>query len=170
MRRVVLLISLVAACLAPSSATAKLPFMGLEVTPLHPAVGEQITLTLTCYEDEAHTRPWSSCLGTSGRMAWVHPLDDAGELRRTDWILVEGHSTASGATRGTVTLDEPGSYDVLPLWRTWSPGHSPGMPTVTRIEVGDPSRIASVAGVAVGLVGTSLAVAMWRRRTPRVTP
>lgn len=170
MRRLALLTSLVALCLAPSSATAKLPFMGLEVTPNRPRVGDQITVTLTCYEDADHTRARPSCFGDRGVMAWVHPLDDSGELDRTDWIPVLGHATLSGASRGRITLDEAGSYDVLPLWRTWWPEHSPGMPRVTRIEVGEAAGVIPVAAVAVGLVGASLAVAAWRRRTPRVSP
>ena len=168
MRRLALLTFLVALCLAPSSATAKLPFMGLEVTPLHPAVGEQITLTLTCYEDEAHTRPWGSCLGASGTTAWIHPLDEHGELDREDWIEVVGHATADGSTRARVVLTEPGSYDVLPLYRGWGYDQGPGFPHPIRIEVGDAAGVIPVA--AVGLGGASLAVAVWRRRTPAVTP
>jgi hypothetical protein len=162
----------VAVCLGYGIASAKMPFFGLEVDPLGPAVGEPITLTMTCYPDQAHTRPLSSCFGAPpwDRMAWVHPLDDEGRLDRSDWIAVEGRAIPSGATHGTVTLNEPGSYDVLPLWRTWGPDHSDGFPDAIRIEVGEPRRIVPIA--VAGVVGTLLAVAAWRRRTASapVTP
>jgi hypothetical protein len=171
MRKVVLPTALMALFLAPAVASAKLPFFGLEVDPIRPRVGQPITLTMTCFDDQAHTRPWSTCFGAWDRMAWVHPLDDEGRLDRSDWILVEGHPTSSGATRGTIVLDEAGSYDVLPLWRTWEdrPAGS-GFPGVIRVEVGESPRIVPIAAVAVGLAGTSLAVAVWRRRETRVTP
>jgi hypothetical protein len=174
MRKIVLSSALVALCLAPGIAWAKMFPFGLEVDPLRPAVGQQVTLTMTCYRDQAHTRQTKSCFGASpwDRMAWIHPLDDEGQLDRTDWIAVEGHATRSGATRGAITLDEPGSYDVLPLWRTWGPDHSPGSPDVIRIEVGASPRIAPLAVATFGILGTIIAVASWRRRParPTVTP
>jgi hypothetical protein len=173
MRRIALLTTLVALCQAPAIASAKLPFFGLEVDPLHPHVGERITFTMTCYEDAAHTRLWSSCLGAGGRMGWVHPLDDEGRLDRRDWIPVEGRRTSRGATRGTIVLDEPGAYDVLPLWRTWQDRpKGGGFPGAIRIEVGEPLRIAPMAGAALGTVSIAVAVIAWRRRAsrPTVTP
>jgi hypothetical protein len=169
MRRIVLLTSLVAV-LASGVASAKLPFFDLEVDPLHPTVGEPITLTMACYEDERHTRPWGSCLGAGGTMAWVHPLDDEGKHDRDDWIEVEGHPTSSGATRGTITLDEPGAYDVLSLWRTWGPDAGDGFPGVIRIEVGSPIRIVPMTLTALGLMGTAFAFTARRRRAARATP
>jgi hypothetical protein len=76
MRKFIMSATLLAIVLVPAVASAKLPFFGLDVDPIRPAVWEPITLTMSCYEDMAHTRPWGSCLGTGGRMAWVHPLDD----------------------------------------------------------------------------------------------
>lgn len=100
-------------------ASAKLPPFSFEATPTHPRVGEPITLTMRCFEDVAHTEPWPSCFGQGGRMAWVHPLDLEGTLTHSDWIAVEGHASASGATVGTIVLSEPGAYVVKPLWRGW---------------------------------------------------
>jgi hypothetical protein len=165
MRRVVLLTALTALFLAPAIVSAKLPFFGLEVDPLRPRVGEPVTLTMTCYADMDHTRPWSSCFGAGGRMAWVHPLDEEGKLDRGDWIAVEGHATSSGATRGWITLDEPGAYDVMPLWRTWDTEARDGFPGSIRIEVTQGRRIIPMALAAFGVAG--LAAAAWRRRTPR---
>jgi hypothetical protein len=107
---------LASALVAPGIAWAKMFPFGLEVDPLRPAIGESITLTMTCYRDQAHTRPTSSRYGAPpwDRMAWSTPLDDEGQLDRTDWIAVKGHATRSGTTRGTITLAESGSYDVLP--------------------------------------------------------
>jgi hypothetical protein len=163
MRRLVLPAALMALLLAPAFASAKLPFFGLEVNPLRPGVGEPITLTMTCYSDMDHTRPRSSCLGAGSRMAWVHPLDDEGRLDREDWIEVEGHAMSSGATRGRITLGEPGAYDVLPLWRTWGADARDGFPGSIRIEVTDGTRIAPVALAAFGVAGTYLALVAWRR-------
>jgi len=151
--------------LAPAIASAKLPFFGLDVDPLRPGVGEPIILTMTCYDDMDHTRPWSSCMGAGGRMAWIHPLDDEGRLDRGDWIEVEGHATPDGATRGRVTLDEPGAYDVLPLWRTWGAEARDGFPGTIRIDVTQGGRIVPMALAACGVAGTCLAVVAWRRRT-----
>lgn len=171
MRKIALLASLIALSRAPPIASAKLPFFGLEVSPLHPDVGEPITLTMTCFDDQAHTRLVSTCFGTWDRMAWVHPLDDEGRLDRRDWILVEGRPTSHGATRGSIALAEPGAYDVLPLWRTWEDRpEGGGFPGVTRIEVGEPAQIDPVAAVAIALAGTSLAVAVRRRRATRGHP
>lgn len=172
MRRIILSATLLAVVLVPAAASAKLPFFGLDVDPIRPDVGESITLTMSCYEDMAHTRPWGSCLGTGGRMAWVHPLDDEGRLDRDDWIMVEGHATSSGATRGRITLDEAGAYDVVPLWRTWGPEAGDGFPGVVRIEVGRRGRIVPIAIASVGVVAIGLIV-MSRSRRPvpeTVTP
>jgi len=171
MRRIVLLASLVAVSLASGVASAKLPFFGLEVDPLHPSIGEPITLAMTCYRDQGHTQPESACMGAGSRMAWVHPLDEAGRLDRTDWIPVRGHATASGATRATITLDEPGSYDVLPIWRTWRDRpDGDGFPGVIRIEVGRPLQIVPMTLAALGIVATAFALTARRRRTVRATP
>jgi hypothetical protein len=165
MRRILPVIAVLGLCLEPSVASAKLPFFDLKVDPLDPEVGERITLTMTCFEDAVHTRPVSTCFGVWDRMAWVHPLDDEGRLDRRDWILVEGRPTSSGATRGTIVLDEPGSYDVLPLWRTWEDHPSGGrFPGVIRVEVGEPPRIVAMAGAALTAVGIAIAVIAWRRR------
>jgi hypothetical protein len=171
MRRVVVSTVLSALMVAPTVATAKLPFFGLDVHPLRPGVGQPITLTMTCFDDAEHTRPWGTCMGAGawGRMAWIHPLDDEGDLDRSDWIPVVGHSTTRGATRGRVVLDEPGAYDVLPLWRTWGPGHSPGMPSVTRIEVGERPRPVPMALAALGIVGAAAAIGCSRRQATRIT-
>jgi hypothetical protein len=171
LRRNVFTAAIIAVCSAPGVASAKLPFFGLEVDTIHPDVGEPITLTMSCYEDMAHTRPWGSCLGTGGRMAWVHPLDDEGRLDREDWIMVEGHATSSGATRGQITLDEVGAYDVVPLWRTWSPEAGDGFPGVIRIEVGRRGRTVPIA-VASVVVAFGLVVMSRRRRVvpETVTP
>lgn len=171
MRRFVLSSALVAICLVPGIAWAKMFPFGLEVVPLRPVIGEPITLTMTCYRDQAHTRPTSPCYGAppSDRMAWVHPLDDEGQLDRTDWIAVKGHATRSGATRGTITLAESGAYDVLPLWRTWSDrSGGSGFPGVIRIEVGARPRIAPMAFAAFGILGTIIAIAARRRRRARL--
>jgi hypothetical protein len=165
MRRVVLPTALMALLLAPAIAGAKLPFFGLDVDPIRPRVREPITLTMTCYSDEDHTRPWSSCLGAGSTMAWVHPLDEEGGLDRADWIAVEGHETSSGATRGRITLDEHGAYDILPLWRTWGADERDGFPGAIRIEVTRVGRINPMALAAFGVAGTCLAVFAWRRRT-----
>lgn len=153
--------------LAPAVASAKLPFYGLDVDPIRSRVGEPIALTMTCYDDEDHTQPMSGCMGAGGwdRMAWVHPLDDEGRLDRSDWIAVKGHATSSGATRGWITLGEPGAYDVMPLWRTWDTEARDGFPGYIRIEVTDGKRITSVALAAVGVAGTCFAVVAWRRPT-----
>jgi hypothetical protein len=172
MRRVVLPVALMALFLAPAIAWAKLPYFGLDVAPLRPGAGEQIVITMTCYADRRHTQPRPSCFGAPGVMAWVHPLDDEGNLDRSDWIAVEGHRTSMGATRGRITLDEPGAYDVLPLWRTWSAEARDGFPSAIRIEVTEGKQIIPVALAAFGVAGTWLAVVAWRRRTAlsRVTP
>ncbi len=164
MRRIILSATLLAIVLVPAVAAAKLPFFGLDVDPLRPDVGEPITLTMSCFEDMAHTQPWGSCLGAGGRMAWVHPLDDEGRLDRDDWIKVEGLSTSNGATRGRITLGEAGAYDVLPLWRTWGPGAGDGFPGVIRIEVGRRGRIVPIAVASVGIVAFGLVVMSRRRR------
>jgi hypothetical protein len=168
MRKVVLLNALMALLLAPGVASAKLPFFGLEVDPLRPYVGEPITLTMTCYDDMEHTQPGSSCFGAGSRMAWVHPLDDEGTLAQDDWIEIVGHATSSGATRGQIALQEPGAYDVLPLWRTWSAEARDGFPGIVRVEVTDGTRITPVALSAFGVVGICLAVAAWWRRTREI--
>lgn len=158
MRRIVLSIALMALCLTPPIASAKLPFFGLEVDPLHARVVEPITLTMTCYDDMDHMRPSSSCMGAGGTMAWVHPLDHQGALDQGDWIAVEGHTTSSVPTRGRITLDEPGAYDVFPLWRTWGAEARDGFPGAIRIEVTQSGRITPVALAAFGVAGMSLAL------------
>jgi hypothetical protein len=168
MRRVVLLLSLAAICLVPGIAAAKLPYFGLEVAPLRPDVGERITFTMTCYDDAAHSEPSSSCLGRGDHMVWVHPLDTEGELDRSDWIPVAGHKTSNGVDRGHITIDEPGAYDVLPLWRTWEYRQSGAFPSVIRIKVGGNVPIVPIAAAAIGVVGVSLAARSWRRRTATV--
>ena len=168
MRRIFLSAIMLAIVLVPAVASAKLPFFGLDVDPIRPDVGEPITLTMTFYEDEAHTRPWGSSLGGSDRMAWVHPLDDSGRLDRDDWIMVEGHASPGGATRGQITLDEAGAYDVLPLWRTWGPEVGDGFPGVIRIEVGRRGRTVPIAVASVGVLAFGLVVMSRRRR--RVVP
>jgi hypothetical protein len=167
MRRFVLLMSLTALCLAPSIASAKLSYFGLEVEPFGPDVGQPITLSFTWFRDEAHTQP-SPCGGGTerNRIAWIHPLDDDGRLDRTDWLPVMGRCTA-GAIRARIVLEEPGAYDVLPLWRTWPADAGDGFADVTRIEVRRPRRIAPLALAASGVAGISLAVAAWRRRRDR---
>jgi hypothetical protein len=165
MRKVVLLsLALMALLLAPA-ASAKLPFFGLEVHPLRPRIGEPIILTMTCYDDMGHTRPESSCFGAGSRMAWVHPLDDEGTLARDDWIEIVGHGTPSGATRGRITLQEAGAYDVLPLWRTWGAEARDAFPGAIRVEVTDGTRLTQVALSALGVVGICFAAAAWSRRT-----
>jgi len=165
MRRAHVAVAFIALILMPGIASAKLPFFGLEVNTVRPSVGEPITLTMTCYQDEGHTRPTHSRLGAGGTMAWVHPLDDDGALRMSDWIPVEGRSTASGATQGRVTLNEPGSYDVLPLWRRWGPVPSPGFPVPTRIEVIQPGRTIPWAVLVLGVAVIGAGTAARRRPT-----
>jgi hypothetical protein len=87
-----------------------------------------------------------------------------GRLELTDWIPVEGHGTSTGPTRGRITLNEPGAYDVLPLWRGWGPDHSEGFPGVIRIEVTGCGRIPPSVLAAFGVAGTCLAVVARRRR------
>jgi hypothetical protein len=172
MRRFVLSSTLVALCLVPGMAWAKMFPFGLKVVPLRPTIGEPITLTMTCYRDQGHTRPTSSCYGTPpwDRMAWIHPLDDEGQLDRNDWIAVEGHATRSGATRGTIRLAESGSYDILPLWRTWNDrSDGSGFPGVIRIEVGESPRVAPMAVAAFAILVMIVAIAVWRSRPARLT-
>jgi hypothetical protein len=165
MRKILLATASVALCLMPSLAFAKLPYFGLDVEPTRPGVGDPITITMTCYHDEDHSMPMSSCLGGEGVMAWVHPLDDVGELDRSDWIAVPGHPTSSGASSGRITLDEAGSYDVLPLWRNWSTWHIDGFPRVIRIEVTPRARSVPWVIAAVGIAGAWAGVATRRRRS-----
>ena len=155
--------------LSPGLAWAKLPFFGLDVDPTRPAVGDPVTITMTCYLDEHHTQARPSCFGDRGVMAWVHPLDDEGRLQRTDWIPVLGHGTSSGASRGRIRLDEPGSYDVLPLWRSWGPEHSPGFPDPIRIEVADHGRLVPIAVVTLGVAVTGSVIVARRRRAEPAT-
>jgi len=167
MRRIVLPIALMTLFLAPAIASAKLPFFGLEVDPLRARVGEPITLTMTCYADMDHTRPEESCFGAGSRMAWVHPLDEEGTLDRSDWIEVQGKATPGGPTRGRITLDEPGAYDVLPLWRTWGAGARGGFPGAIRIDVTRGRPIIPMAIAVVGAAGICLAVSAKRHRAIR---
>jgi hypothetical protein len=161
MRRSILLAGVLAVCLAPGAASAKLSSIGFEVDPLHPKAGEPITITMMCYLGRDHTQAISSCFGNEGVMAWVHPLDGEGEFDRDDWIAVYGHPTPTGATRGRVVLDEPGPYDVLPLWRRWSDRSAGGLPGIVRIEVG---RRASPVPTAISFAFLGLVVLTWRRR------
>jgi hypothetical protein len=166
MRRVSILAVLLAPVLVPAVATAKLPFFGLEAAPLRPRVGQPITITMTCYEDADHTRASSACFGDTGVMAWVHQLDGSGLLERTDWIAVVGRATPSGASRGRIVLNEPGAYDVLPLWRRWAYDHGRGFPDPIRIEVvEDPSVLALAATASgIGVVTAGLVAVLLRRR------
>lgn len=150
----------------PTIASAKLPFFELEVTPRRPAVGERITIRMTCHDDARHTVPWSACLGAGGTMAWIHPLDGGGRFDRDDWIDVVGHATRSGSTRAWIVLTEPGSYDVLPLFRRWGYDHGRGFPDPVRIEVGRRAPIVPLAA-GVGIAGAGLVVAVWRGRPGR---
>ena len=166
-------VMLLAPFLAPALASAKLPYFGLEVAPLHPDVGERITFTMTCYDDAAHSEPSSSCFGSGDHMVWVHPLDTEGELDRSDWIPVAGHTASNGVDRGHITIDEPGAYDVLPLWRTWEPRQGREFPNVIRMEVGSgDAPLVPIAAASIGIVGMTLAARSWRRRTATrpVTP
>jgi hypothetical protein len=85
---------------------------------------------------------------------------------------VAGHTTPNGADRGHITIDEPGAYDILPLWRTWEPRQGGEFPSVIRIEVGGGAPIVPIAAAATGIGGISLAALSWRRRTAtqRVSP
>lgn len=169
---VVLLAWLVPLVLA-EVASAKLPPFSFEATPASPRVGQPITLTMRCFEDVEHTRPWPACFGHQGTMAWVHPLDDQGALDRRDWIAVEGRATSSGATRGTVVLSEPGPYLIAPLWRSWAGGgHAPGFPDAIRlVVVGDapPSSTASMLVSTAALTAPALLLGLMlaRRRAAR---
>jgi hypothetical protein len=163
MRKLVLLPALALPVLLGEVASAKLPPFSFEATPTHPRVGEPIALTMQCFDDVAHTKPWSSCFGQAGgQMAWVHPLDLEGALERSDWIAVEGRGSASGATIGTIVLSEPGAYVVRPLWRGWGGTMDDpievgsGYPKPIRIEVVEPAT--SIGGWAI-LVGAAGALA-----------
>jgi hypothetical protein len=164
MRRTLLAPLALAAVLAPAAASAKLPYFGLDVAPIHPRVGEPITITMTCYHDEARTIRSSSCFGAGESMAWIHPLDREGELDRRDWIPVKGHSTASGVIRGRIALQEPGAYDVRPLWRTWSGGPRTGFPGVIRIEVTQHGSTIPWVLAGMGTAGACLGLVARRQR------
>jgi hypothetical protein len=165
MRKVFLALVVTGLMALPAVASAKLPYFGFEVSPLQPRVAEPITLSIECFDDAQHTKPISACLGATGTMAWVHPLDDEGHLDRQDWIPVEGHRAASGETRGRIVLDEPGSYLLAPLWRDWGRDHSEGFPSAIRIEVApQPSFPVLGASGAVSLAAVLVTVAVRRRR------
>jgi hypothetical protein len=183
MRRSVFVIVCAAMLSVGSSASAKLPPFSFVAEPTAVRAGEPITLTMRCFEDTEHTRPWPSCFGVRDTMAWVHPLDDEGSLTSDDWIAVRGHATDSGATQGRLVLAEPGRYRVTPLWktwrgdgltRTWRPGpRDAGFPDPIILQVtGDqsvaPLGIAMGGGAAVVAVLATIAI---RRaaRTPRST-
>jgi hypothetical protein len=158
-----MLFALVGLSLIPTVALAKLPFFGLEVTPLDPNVGEQITVDLTWFRDEGHTQPSSCGRGSErSRIAWVHPLDEDGQLDRTDWLLVAGRCTASGAIRGRIVLDERGAYDVLPLWRSWPVDAGQGFADTIRIEVGGHAALVPIAAT-IGVAAILSAVALRTR-------
>jgi hypothetical protein len=163
MRRVTVAAAFALVVLASAIASAKIPYFGLDVRPQRPEVGEPITLTMTCYENADHTRPWSSCLGAGGVMAWVHPLDREGALGLDDWIPVQGHATAGGATRGRITIDEAGAYDVLPIWRRWRYEHSRGFPDPIRIEVEGLGPVFPIVVAWVGVMATGIVVSKRRR-------
>jgi hypothetical protein len=120
MRKMLVVLAWLLPLVLVDAASAKLPPFIFEATPTSPRVGEPIMLTLRCFEDVDHTRPWPACFGDQATMAWVHPLDNEGALDRHDWIAIEGRATPSGATRGTVVLSEPGPYLITPLWRSWA--------------------------------------------------
>jgi hypothetical protein len=108
--------------LAPAIAWARLPFFGLDVDPVsgtdHP--DDDVLLRRGPYATDVVMleQPRHDGVGS--------PLDEEGRLDRADGIAVEGHETSSGATRGRITLNEPGAYDVVPLWRGWGADHSEG--------------------------------------------
>lgn len=164
MRRIVFASLVLMAMLVPVTASAKLPFFGFDVTPTRADVGEPITITMTCYDDAAHTLASSGCFGAGDSMAWVHPLDTDGDLDRGDWLAVVGRATPTGTVRGSIVLVEPGAYDVLPLWRGWGSDHGRGFPDPIRIEVGGRAPIVPIAAVGIGLGGISIVVAV---RQPR---
>jgi hypothetical protein len=129
---------------------------------------------MTCYEGPDHVQASSSCVGAGDSMAWVHPLDREGSLDLGDWLPVAGRQTPDGAIRGTIALAEPGSYDVLPLWRGWGYDHGRGFPDPIRIDVGNEGGplVLGVAAAGVAAAGVATAVlvtAMLRRRRP-LTP
>jgi hypothetical protein len=177
MRRSVVLLAFVLPVILGGIASAKLPPFSFEATSGHPLVGEPIRLTMRCFEDVAHTKPWPSCFGQGGgHMAWVHPLDFEGSLERSDWIAVEGRASASGATVGTVVLSEPGVYVIRPLWRGWGGTMDDpiemgrGYPNPIRLEVVE--RGASVGAWAIFLSAGALiaglaAAQLLRRRQSR---
>jgi hypothetical protein len=165
MRKIVLLTASIVLCLTPSLASAKLPQFGLDVGPIRPNVGDPVTITMTCYVDADHTQARSSCFGDRGVMAWVHPLETPAISIDPTGSRWRDAPTSSGASRGRITLDEPGAYDVLPLWRTWGADAGDGFPWVILIEVTGGTRITPVALTAFGVVGTCLAVVAWIRRT-----
>ncbi len=160
MRRVVIALAIVGLSVVPGVASAKLPFFSFDVTPARPSVGEPITVTMRCFDDERHRRLLPSCLGAGATMAWVHPLDNEGHLDRRDWIQVEGRGTPTGATRGEIKLDEAGAYLLVPLWRDWGDGHGQGFPDAIQIEVAPRQSLLSLAAAsAAGLIAMWFAVA-----------
>jgi hypothetical protein len=160
MRKLVLTCALL--LVVGSPAGAKLPYFSLEMRPSSPEVGERVVVAMRCYEDAEHTRPWSTCLGARGTMAWVHPFDTEGALRNDDWIEVRGHRTDSGAVRGTFELQEPGAYELKPLFRDWEGGG--GFPRPIRFEV----RGGSVGVVIAGLGAIAFLGLLALRRGRRV--
>jgi hypothetical protein len=169
MRRTLFVAAVIALCTAPGLALAKLPFFGLEAEPTHARIGEPITITMTCFEDQEHTRAQPTCFGAGDSMAWVHPLDDDGTFDRSDWIPVAGQQTVTGRIQGQIVLNEPGAYDVVPLWRTWRGGQSRGFPDPIRIEVGGDARFAMIVAAAIGFVSLSSFALSRRRRAESST-
>lgn len=173
MRKALVLLASALPLVLAEVASAKLPPFSFAATPGSPRVGEPIALTLRCFEDVEHTRPWPACFGDAATMAWVHPLDDEGALDRHDWISVEGRATRSGATRGTVVLSEPGVYLITPLWRSWGgEEHAPGFPDAIRLEVvGDAPRLSMtsvlVPTAALAAPALLLAFTLVSRRVAR---
>ncbi len=164
MRKLVVLCAVTIAVAIPQPAAAKLPFFSLEMAPNSPRVGQPIVVTMRCWEDVAQSRPWTSCLGAEGTMAWIHPLDSSGDLNRHDWIAIDGDETASGGTEGRIALGEPGPYLLTPLWRDWRNGGR-GFGRAIRFDVdSDQSPLPAVAIAAGSAVVLGMAGWILRRR------
>jgi len=148
MRKSVVALLVLLAVGMPRPATAKLPYFSMKIAPADPAVGARVVVTMRCWEDERHTRPWTDCMGAGSTMAWLHPLDLEGDLDRRDWIPVRGHRAQSGATRGSFTVLEPGLYVLRPLWKSWRAGGH-GFARPVQFLVPHPPFLASIGSAAV---------------------